>query len=60
MLIKYKKNKNLKLNDIIFIMYEIIIFWKHQLILSNDKILKNLFNDNQFVKANVINDDVKV
>ena len=32
----------------------------YRLISSNDKILKNLFKDNKFVKANVINNDVKI
>ena len=32
----------------------------YQLIFWNDKVLKNLFDDNKFVKTNVINDDVKI
>ena len=31
-----------------------------QLISSNDKVLKILFNDNKFVKTNVINDNIRV
>ena len=31
----------------------------YRLIFLNDKVLKNLVNDDKFVKTNVINDDVK-
>ena len=35
-------------------------FKTYRLISSNDKVLKNMLNDSKFVKANVINDDVKI
>ena len=58
MLIRHKKSRNLKLNDMIFIKILNHHFLKtYRLISSNDKIL---FNDNKLVKANEINDDVKI
>ena len=60
MLIKHEKEQKFEINWYKF--YKILShhFLKtYRLILSNDKLLKNLFNDNKFVKANVIDDNVK-
>ena len=60
-LIKHEKKQKFKIKWHNF--YKILNYHflkTYRLILSNNKILKNLFNDNKFVKTNVINDDVKI
>ena len=61
MLLRHEKKQKFKIKSYDY--YKILNYYflkTYRLISSNDKVLKNLFNDNKFVKANVINDNVKI
>ena len=60
MIIKHVEKQNIGLKWYDF--YKILNYHflkTYRLIPSNNEVLKNLFNDNRFVKTNIINDDVE-